>query len=197
VGSAGVAIGGGGACTGAGRRHRGIEVLGANFGLAVAAGLEFGERHVTLLHRFVVGALARETRVDLVRRDGLLLERERLFLEQRVVFVHLVGFELLRPLGLHDVQAQLAVDLGDLVSGRGGHFGHAIVSRALVASERRFHGLAFLRQALLERQHQRDIAEFIARRRGQRELRLAARYCVRSVRPAPAVRSAATISRCQ
>ena len=127
-GSAGVAMGGSGSAgAGGGGGTSASNERAHDFGLAVSAGLELGERGVALLHAVVVNAVARALGVDLVRGDGLLFERERLLFEQRVVFIELVGVELLRPLGLHDVLAELAVDLGDLVRGHRGDFGHAIV----------------------------------------------------------------------
>ena len=166
--------------------------------LAVAAGLQFGQRRETLLHAFVVDAVARALGVDLVRRDGLFFERERLLLEQRVVFVELIGRELLRPLGLHDVLAQLAVDLGDLVGRQRGDFGHVVVSGGLVAVERGLHRLALLGQRLALSGSTSAMLRYSSRAgAASASCDFAARYCVRSVRPAPAVRSALTISRCQ
>ncbi len=62
-----------------------------HFGLAVARGLEFRQRREALLHALVVHTLFARLAVELVRGDGLFFERERLFFQQRVVFLELIG----------------------------------------------------------------------------------------------------------
>src|SRR6516225_5696343 len=141
-----------------------------HFRLAISRGLELGERLEALAHPLVVDPLLGARGVELVRLDRLLLEREHLLLQQRVVFLELLAFQVLRLLGGHDVLRERTVQLGHF-EGRGGRdLGHLVVGGTLVAIHGGLEGVALHDQAFLERGRQPHLAERIACRLGKRQL---------------------------
>src|SRR5690242_370797 len=138
--------------------------------LAVTRGLELGERLKALAHPFVVDAVLGARGIQLVRFDCLLLEREHLLLQQRVVFLEFITLQVLRPLRGHNVLGEPSVQLGHLVGCGGGDLRHLIVGGFLVAVHRGLERVALHDQALLERCGETHLAERIACRLRERQL---------------------------
>src|SRR5690606_9817953 len=77
--------------------HRGDELFTDLF-LCITYRHQFGQRREARAHPLVVHAVRKTRDVDLVHLDRLLLERERLLLEQDLVLRELLRSELGRPL---------------------------------------------------------------------------------------------------
>src|SRR5579871_231782 len=139
--------------------------------LAIATGIELRERCEALLHPLIVIPVLGTRCIHLVQLDRLLLEWKRLLFEQHVVLLELVLGEILRPLGAHDILAELPIELGALERRRRRHLGHLIVRRLLISLEGRLHRLALLRERLLEGRHQLDAHERLPRGGRERQRR--------------------------
>src|SRR5262245_12393184 len=104
--------------------------------LAIAPGLELRQRLITLLHAPVVNALFRARDVELVNLDGLLLEREHLFLEQQVVLLERIALQRLGTLGGQQILRERTIELSRLERRDGRDFGDVVLRRLLVRGER-------------------------------------------------------------
>src|SRR5271170_6872016 len=141
-----------------------FDQLFTDFHLAVAAWVELRERSKALLHPFIIGAVLGSRGVQFVQLDGLLLERESLFLQQHVVLLQFVLVEIFWPLRADQVLAQLPVQFRALEGCRCSNLGDLVIGGCLVTLERSLHGLAFLGERLFERRHQFDAFELFASR---------------------------------
>ena len=140
--------------------------------LAIARRLQLGERREALPAPNHRRCRRGARRVDLVDRDGLLLERVCLILQQRLVLLELIPVQFLRPLGSQQIVRQSAVELGSLDRSRRSWSRPPDSRPPACRPQRRFHGTAFGRQRLLlERRHQLDRAERVAQRLRQCQLR--------------------------
>ncbi|MBV6417675.1 MAG: hypothetical protein CMLOHMNK_02421 [Steroidobacteraceae bacterium] len=105
-----------------------------------------------------------------MRRDRLLLERERLLFQQQVVLFERIAREVLRPLRIHQVACQRAVELGHFESRHRRDIRHLVVGGGLVRRECHLEGLALLREALLQRRRETHATEGVTHRCREGEL---------------------------
>src|SRR3569832_653056 len=129
------------------------------FHLGVTRRQQCAQGRITLLHPFVVDLIGRAPRGRLVERDGLLLEWIGLFFQQHVVLLELELAEPLRALRGEQVLAELRIDLGAVIRGRGGHVGDAVARGAVVCLQGVFHRLLLELEAFLERMAEFDRRE--------------------------------------
>ena len=107
--------------------------------------------------------------VLLVNRDGLLLERECLFLEDALVVEELGLRQVCGALRRKQRAAEVAVDLRHVVRGGRGNLANLVVDQPAEAGERRVHPLLLLLQAPLEGLHELDLGESAVEPLGQHQ----------------------------
>src|SRR6185437_8656466 len=116
--------------------------------LAVTGGFELGQRLEALLYPLVIHAILGPSRIQLVRLDGLLFERKHLLLEQRVVLLELLAFEILRALRSQEILRERAVQLRDLIRRSGRDLRDVVFGSLLVSLHRCIQRLALGDQTL-------------------------------------------------
>src|SRR5882672_9158073 len=119
--------------------------------LGVAHRPQLAERGVASLDPVVVDAAPHPPDVDLVQLDRLFLEGIGLLLEHHVVLLQLVLGQSLGALGVEQRLAEIGVQLGGPVGGRGRRFRYSVVRGDRIGLERLLQPVLLAFEILLQR----------------------------------------------